>query len=202
MGIRPSGPLSADSVWRLAESSVELSLLCRVIEVTRKREKRLDADTGVRNIHALVLKLSKCISPTTQEKANEEPLPGALLDVIEEYVVPGYEQLSRQLHTLWYDVQDAVLHGLPSTEIVDTWLQQAETPEEGALAQFEAGQELSQQLFMMLRAEAAADALDSALDAAERGPRNDHEATLLAQLDEAFDSAIKEILTRNERDTP
>lgn len=188
-----NAPLSPKLVTSLQKSQNILRSIRYDVLHTVEADARFDIDRGANNLLDLVDDLLRRGPVPSHEEAASVAIPEPVRAVFAEYLVPGYAALATQLQGLWTAIIAAVNEGDGGEELIDQWLQQAEMPGQGALAQVEQGREELLDALMPVVIVIIDDARDIAEDAlAQQRESAAVQADLDRELKKIFDENDKQ----------
>lgn len=185
-------PLTPEMVMSLQTSQGILRSLMYDIRNTMEVDAGFDMDRGANNLLDIVVELLYHMRAPSQKDAADTPMPAPVVQVFAEYIVPGLATVTTQLQEVWTDISAAVNNGGNGAEVIDAWLEIAEVPGQGALAQVEQGREELRSLIAPVIIMVIEEALDLAEDA-EVAQRES--AVMQADLDRE----LKKILDQNDQ---
>ena len=191
-------PLSPEIIERLTECSVELDVLRRTIMAAIDSDTRISNDAGVGNLLEFVTKIQRITIPFKQSTLDTKEIAGELRELIETRHIPCFESLAQELRKLWLDMQEAIRNGAEGKDIIDTWVEAAEVPDEGVIALLNDLRNDTAILQERFNREAEEDAVDMALDAIEHGASSPAAEKLREWLEHDLEDNLHGILLEEE----
>lgn len=115
-----------------------LAAICQTISIN----PTINDDQGMCDLIDMVISTVK----TIPVRFVEQPICNEVRDIASDYLVPGYTKLANELSSLWLVMLGVFNKGEETYPTLDGWLQQAEMPGQGVLAQLAEGAELLEEL--------------------------------------------------------